>query len=89
MFAAGEAASSSWSGLRAMVRGIKALEELGDEALAVLLRKVSALYQAAHSPPETSGTGRCVSRHEMLVRQSLPWCVAAGVLVRMRTHKLE
>ena len=43
MFAAGEAASSSWSELRAMVRGIKALEELGDEALAVLLRKVSAL----------------------------------------------
>lgn len=86
---AGAAASSSRVELRAMVRGIKALEKLDDEALALQLRKVSALYQAANSPPESFGNDRCVSRNEMLIRRSLPWCVAAGVLVRMRNYKLD
>lgn len=70
------------------MHGIKVLEKLDDEALALQLLKVSALYQAATSPPEAGGRARYVSRNEMLIRQSLPWCVAAGVLVRMRSHNL-
>lgn len=73
--------------MRALVRGMKGLERLDDSTLAIQLRKVSALFQASNSPPDTPSNDRCVSRNEMLIRRALPWCVAAGVLVRMRTYK--